>query len=1072
MLSPQQALQQYFGLDQFREGQEQTIRRVLNGQHTLLVMPTGSGKSLTYQLPALLLPGLTLVVSPLIALMKDQVDSLTEAGLPATYINSSLPGQEANRRTRAVLEGQVKLLYIAPERLRSRDFTRALARTKVSLLAVDEAHCISHWGHDFRPDYLQIGPIWQALGCPTLLAATATATPTVQRDIVKLLGLPNAQTLVTGFNRPNLTFRVKYAPDDRTKLQNLPALLSQSQGSVLVYTATRRNTDDVADFIRSAVGLPAQAYHAGIDRYQRDQVQNDFMAGRLKVIVATNAFGMGVDKPDVRAVVHYNMPATVEAYYQEAGRAGRDGRPAECILLFAPDDQGLQEWLIESDTPAYEDLRQVYELLAGTANEGEVYYNAQELADRIRLHPVKVRVTLSELELAGVIIHLGDQGGYGHWKILPLIGRALEERAEAIRQRAKIRHQLLAKMLDYAQLTTCRREFLLDYFGDTTPPSSPRCCDNHAASHIENLPKAVTPQEWFPLIVLETVRSLNQRPVGRSRLAQLLTGSRAQEMQQFGYDRHKFYGKLSALSQRQLVGLIDALIETRYLHLSGGDLPVLSLTPLGQQALTARAALPLPISGPMPDKEIFVGRKPTQAEQPDTISQTYGLFQRGLTAAQIAVERHLTENTIYTHLIHLIKAGKIDLHQVVPPEVEVQILQAVETLGSTIALAPLKAILPEEISYDQLKCVLAAHPKLPRENPDLKNPTPPLPPAPLLPSSPAPSPDAVILEAVAKLGDTLGRTGLAHFLTGSKADWLEPFAQHSCYGQLAGLSRQAVMDIIDALITEGQLATTGGFRPKVTVPGLAGVKAKAVPKADKSLTPPAQAQANTGTNPAEGQRLNPPTPAELTPDPMLLETLRAWRTEQAKSQGLPPYIIFSNKVLAAIAAQRPTSLTALSAIAGVGPAKLEQYGAAILAIITGTASPDKPQERLREQPEPAKVTLTQAVETPKVSAEVRTQASTARPTPVEETPQAIFLRASSTVVADLEGLLTVESLVQLLTAGPREIVPFSDHELCGAFYGSLTPEAVEAHLQEAIRAGQLGLSPYRRLVLPGSTRPK
>lgn len=485
MLTPHQALHQYFGFDQFREGQEAAVQRVLNGLHTLLVMPTGSGKSLTYQLPALLLPGLTLVISPLIALMKDQVESLTEAGLPATYINSSLPPQEANQRTRAVLEGHVKLLYVAPERLRSRDFTRALARVKVSLLAVDEAHCISQWGHDFRPDYLQIGPIWQAMGQPTLLATTATATPTVQKDIVKLLGLAQAQTIVTGFNRPNLTFRVKFTPDARTKLQTLPALLSKSAGSTIIYTATRRNADEVADFIRSAVGIPARAYHAGLDRYQREQVQNDFMTDRLKVVVATNAFGMGVDKADVRAVIHYNLPATVEAYYQEAGRAGRDGLPAECLLLFAPEDQGLQEWLINSDTPAYEDLHQIYGLLSRAANDGEVYAAPHELAESTGLHPVKIRVTLSELELAGAIFHLGDQGGYDRWKVLPLADRALEERAEAIEKRAKIRRHLLDRMVQYAQLTTCRRQFLLAMIH----PNQPCYCQSGHQLALAHLPK-------------------------------------------------------------------------------------------------------------------------------------------------------------------------------------------------------------------------------------------------------------------------------------------------------------------------------------------------------------------------------------------------------------------------------------------------------------------------------------------------------------------------------------------------------------------------------------------------------
>jgi superfamily II DNA helicase RecQ len=807
------------------------------------------------------------------------------------------------------------------------------------------------------------------------------------------------------------------------------------------------------------------------------------MADRLKVVVATNAFGMGVDKADVRAVVHYNMPATIEAYYQEAGRAGRDGLPAECVLLFAPDDQSLQEWLIESDTPVYEDLRQLYELLSRSANDGEVYAAPQELADTTRLHPVKIRVTLSELELAGAIFHLGDQGGYGQWKILPLTGRALEERAEAIRQRAKIRHQLLAKMLDYAHLTTCRRKFLLDYFGDTTPPSSPRCCDNHAATHIENLPKAVTPQEWFPLIVLETVRSLQQRPIGRNRLAQLLTGSRAQEIQQFGYDRHKFYGKLSALSQRQLLGLIDSLIETRYVRLSGGDLPVLVLTPLGQQALTTRAALPIHIPGLRPDPDDTVDRWQARTERSDTVSQTYTLFQQGLPPAQIAAARNLTENTIYTHLAHLIADRKIELRQVVPPEVEAQVLQAVETIGSVAALAPLKTILPEEISYDQIKCVLAAHPELPRESQVSltmqSSPTASLAPAPerSLPLGPLPSPptlDVIILEAAAKLGGTLGRTGLAQFLTGSKAAWLKTFAQHSCYGQLANLSQQAVLNIIDALITEGQLVTTGGNRPKLVLPGLVEVRAKAGAKVEIEAEVDSDLN-NKQVAVIETEAIAFSAPAELTLDPSLLETLRSWRIQQAKSQGMPPYIIFSNRVLEAIAAQRPTTLAALSGISGVGPAKLEQYGEAVIAIIAGTLGEDKTQEWVRERPQPAKIVANAASEISSLT-ETNREAQERKIQPnseisssqsAEGTPSAMthLLEAILAVVSDLGGLLTAEGLALLLTAAPGEVVPFSDHELFSKFHGSLTSEVVETHIQEALQSGHLVLSPYRRLIL-------
>ncbi|MCK6627572.1 MAG: RecQ family ATP-dependent DNA helicase [Anaerolineae bacterium] len=1189
MLTPHQALQQYFGLSDFREGQAETIERVLAGQHTLLVMPTGSGKSLTYQLPALLLPGLTLVISPLIALMKDQVESLTEAGLPATYINSSLPAHEANQRTRAVLEGHVKLLYIAPERLRSRDFTRALAKTKVSLLAVDEAHCISQWGHDFRPDYLQIGPIWQAMGQPTLLATTATATPTVQQDIVKLLDLPTAQTLVTGFNRPNLTFRVKFTPDARTKLQTLPALLSKSQGSTIIYTATRRNADEVADFIRSTVQVPAQAYHAGLDRYQRDTVQNDFMADRLKIVVATNAFGMGVDKADVRAVIHYNLPATVEAYYQEAGRAGRDGLPAECLLLFAPDDQGLQEWLINSDTPAYEDLHQLYTLLTRAANDGEVYAAPHELAASTGLHPVKIRVTLSELELAGALFHLGDQGGYGRWKLLPLAERALEKRAEAIEKRAKIRHQLLKQMVNYAHLTTCRRKFLLDYFGDTTPPQSPRCCDNHTAERIEDLPRAVTAQEWFPLIVLETVRSLQERPVGRSRLAQLLNGSRAQEIQQFGYDRHKFYGKLSGLSQRQVVELVDALIEARYLRLSGGDLPVLNLTPLGQRALEARAALPIRLAS-LNNEADSVERWQAKSERSDTVIQTYELFQQGLTPAQIAAERQLTEMTIYSHLVRLIADGKIELRQVVPPEIETEVLQAVTTVGSASALSPLKAVLPDNISFEQIKCVLAAHPELPRAGVTLEsahkveqrvvalgesgspeavpelvealrhsdgnvrrlaasalgkigdpqavepllallaaetkpqvrqyaikalgrlrdpqastileqiaaNPAeedynikaaqaaltyiskanPPqisVPPAPpstssgqsLPPRSPAPSPspDAIVLEAVAKLGGTLGRTGLAQFLTGSKASWLEAFAQHSYYGSLASFSQQAVFDIIDALIAEGWLMTTGGNRPKVVLAG--GEEAKAEAKEERGGE-------EARTREAREER-GEGAPGRGEPDPELLEALRDWRTQQAKSQRLPPYIVFANRILEEIATRRPATLAELGNISGVGPAKLEQYGPAVMALISQFSARDQRPGMVHEEKEPLQP-LAEVSEPadwreefqPDLNESTRDEPIIANPPEASEIVNRKSkivnpLEAILTVVSDLDALLSPAGLAALLTAAPGDIVPFSDHELCGIYHNKLSPEDIEALIQEAIQTKQLGLTPYQRL---------
>jgi len=377
---------------------------------------------------------------------------------------------------------------------------------------------------------------------------------------------------------------------------------------------------------------------------------------------------------------------------------------------------------------------------------------------------------------------------------------------------------LLNIILNYVQLTTCRRQFLLNYFGDNSSPRSPRCCDNHTADTLEDLPKAVTPQEWFPLIVLETVRTFQERPVGRQRLAQLLGGSQAKDMGQFGYTQHKFYGKLGAFTQPQITALVDALIADRYLRISGGEMPVVTLTEAGLKALDARAALPLAVPE-MPELA-----HPSPSKRPATTEITLSLFQQGLTPDQIAAERNLTQQTIYNHLAQLIGSGEIVLHDVVSPGIESEVLKAIETVGSAGQLTPIKAMLPETITFDQIKCVLAAHPELSREisTPDYPNATqqPALSPAPQPPNTPVPepAPDTIILDAVAKLGGTLGRTGLAQFLSGSQAVWLETFTQHSCYGRLSHLSQKAILNIIDALITDGKLITTGGNRPKVILP--------------------------------------------------------------------------------------------------------------------------------------------------------------------------------------------------------------------------------------------------------------
>jgi ATP-dependent DNA helicase RecQ len=345
-----EALQRYWGFPDFRSGQANAIRAVLEGRDALTIMPTGGGKSLCYQVPALVLPGVTIVVSPLISLMKDQVDTLERVGLPATFINSSLSPVEIGERLQAVESGATKLVYVAPERFDSPAFLERASRLNVSLLAVDEAHCVSQWGHDFRPSYLRVGGVRATLGNPPIAALTATATEGVRIDIERQLGLRDPQVQVTGFDRRNLTWHLLRAKNDSEKDRLLLKLLRDRDGSLIVYASTRKSVDALTALI-NGVGIRAVGYHAGLGDVDRKRIQDAFMQSETRVVVATNAFGMGIDKPDVRLVVHYNMPGTLEAYYQEGGRAGRDGGQSDCVLLHAYPDRFTHEFFIQQTYP-------------------------------------------------------------------------------------------------------------------------------------------------------------------------------------------------------------------------------------------------------------------------------------------------------------------------------------------------------------------------------------------------------------------------------------------------------------------------------------------------------------------------------------------------------------------------------------------------------------------------------------------------------------------------------------------------------------------------------------------------
>ncbi|MBA3559863.1 MAG: ATP-dependent DNA helicase RecQ, partial [Gemmatimonadaceae bacterium] len=377
------ALQSHFGYPAFRPGQENAVLSVLSGRDTLVILPTGGGKSLCFQVPALILPGLTVVVSPLISLMKDQVDALRARGLPAAFINSTLSGNEVADRMARAQSGELKMLYVAPERFDAGSTAERLRAIGVSLLAVDEAHCISEWGHDFRPSYLRVGRVRELLGSPPTIALTATATPEVRNDIARQLSLRAPKVIITGFDRKNLHYHVVPVRSDSDKDDSLAESLRKYQGLAIVYASTRKAVERIAADL-SRAGLPAEAYHAGLDDVRRHEVQDAFMRGQVRAIVATNAFGMGIDKANVRLVVHYAMPGTLEAYYQEAGRAGRDGQHSDCVLLHAFQDRFTHEYFIKGAYPSRATVEAVYTALKRFADTtGSVAATVNEIAVEI-----------------------------------------------------------------------------------------------------------------------------------------------------------------------------------------------------------------------------------------------------------------------------------------------------------------------------------------------------------------------------------------------------------------------------------------------------------------------------------------------------------------------------------------------------------------------------------------------------------------------------------------------------------------------------------------------------------------
>lgn len=607
-------LRQHFGFDDFREGQREVVGSILEGKDAVVVMPTGSGKSLCYQLPAMILEGVTLVVSPLIALMKDQVDALQARGLPATFINSSISEPEQRARIESLRRRAHKLVYIAPERFRSSRFTSAIQSIPISLFAVDEAHCISMWGHDFRPDYLRLKHVIHSLGRVQTVALTATATPYVRSDIVQQLGLTQPQTFVSGFDRPNLSIEVVHTEKEKEKIARIRRLAKTHDGSGIVYASTRKSVEQVGRSLTNA-GLTVSTYHAGMSDGVRVKAQDDFMSGRTQLIVATNAFGMGIDKPDIRFVAHYQIPGSIEAYYQEIGRAGRDGLPSTCVLLFNYADKNTHDFFIEGSYPDISTVKNVYGALLGTGLK-RIELTAAQIAKLAgEKNEMAVQSALYLLERAGHIsreapaIARGPRGPRAIVMLDNVPVSALRVDARQVLGRADLERRKLREMINLCYTDYCYRAHILNYFGDRHHERQCGTCGNCApkpAARIEEIesneetpvavnsqPRALTGDELLRVRkILACAKRMNGR-FGKQLLAATLRGSKAKQVLKANLHELSTYGLLNDMLQDEIHLYVDALIAARCLKVKGGAYPTVSTTDLGDRVMREQERIEL-----------------------------------------------------------------------------------------------------------------------------------------------------------------------------------------------------------------------------------------------------------------------------------------------------------------------------------------------------------------------------------------------------------------------------------------------------------------------------------------------
>jgi ATP-dependent DNA helicase RecQ len=592
-------LHESFGLASLRPKQKEVIDLVLRGRHTLALLPTGYGKSLCYQLPSMVLPGITLVISPLIALMQDQMSALTKRGITsATVLNSAIAPDEYERRLAGIAQGRLKLVYVAPERFESPRFRALIESLNVSLLVIDEAHCISQWGHDFRPNYRTIKDLFALMPEATVLALTATAAPRVRQDIISSLDLPEMALVQTSFDRPNLHFQVFSCGNDYEKDQRLLKAMGKNPGPTIIYTSSRKQSEELSARLKNA-SIPAGCYHAGLPPQVRQQAQKDFEEEKKSVIVCTVAFGMGVDKSNVRSVIHYNLPGSIEGYYQEAGRAGRDGEPAKCTLLFQARDIYRQRWLLQKNFPSEKEVAEVLAYILKAASKSSYPVRAGEISGSVKVEDSALNSALDLLKVLGLL----QGSAEGVSPTAEAKGRNTAIDMTFLKQRERREEDRLDKVVRYAQSTTCRRRVILSYFGQDLDGLCAGCDICHK---VMDDPEEVGQAEYtlaktvgrgkksspvarpetrsqglndLSATILELTLELKGK-FGRTTIAQVLGGSKAAKLNSQNLNKLSSYGRFAHMSNNDIVAAIDGLVAQGKLKVVPGPYPKLVATGL------------------------------------------------------------------------------------------------------------------------------------------------------------------------------------------------------------------------------------------------------------------------------------------------------------------------------------------------------------------------------------------------------------------------------------------------------------------------------------------------------------